>query len=101
MRGAGPWGAAVTALAMHSHSGRGARRDRAVVGMGRGSALPGLTLCPPFPGSVVGPALTFRIRQNPQNLSLADVASQAGELGRGTSGPAPLSPRLQLWGAPF
>ncbi|XP_037254502.1 receptor-type tyrosine-protein phosphatase-like N isoform X3 [Falco rusticolus] len=27
--------------------------------------------------SVVGPALTFRIRQNPQNLSLADVASQA------------------------
>uniref|UniRef100_A0A8C8ADS1 Protein tyrosine phosphatase receptor type N n=1 Tax=Otus sunia TaxID=257818 RepID=A0A8C8ADS1_9STRI len=30
--------------------------------------------------SVVGPALTFRIRQNPQNLSLADVASQAGEL---------------------
>uniref|UniRef100_A0A8C6NE49 Uncharacterized protein n=1 Tax=Melopsittacus undulatus TaxID=13146 RepID=A0A8C6NE49_MELUD len=30
--------------------------------------------------SVVGPALTFRIRQNPQNLSLSDVASQAGEL---------------------
>ncbi|XP_062435296.1 receptor-type tyrosine-protein phosphatase-like N isoform X2 [Rhea pennata] len=27
--------------------------------------------------SVVGPALTFRIRQNPQNLSLADVASRA------------------------
>ncbi|NXE23950.1 PTPRN protein, partial [Ardeotis kori] len=27
--------------------------------------------------SVVGPALTFRVRQNPQNLSLADVASQA------------------------
>ncbi|KAM6332866.1 receptor-type tyrosine-protein phosphatase-like N [Podargus strigoides] len=27
--------------------------------------------------SVVGPALTFRIRQNSQNLSLADVASQA------------------------
>ncbi|XP_071603710.1 receptor-type tyrosine-protein phosphatase-like N isoform X1 [Heliangelus exortis] len=27
--------------------------------------------------SVVGPALTFRIRQNPQNLSLADVANQA------------------------
>ncbi|XP_056206385.1 receptor-type tyrosine-protein phosphatase-like N isoform X2 [Falco biarmicus] len=27
--------------------------------------------------NVVGPALTFRIRQNPQNLSLADVASQA------------------------
>ncbi|XP_030808450.1 receptor-type tyrosine-protein phosphatase-like N isoform X4 [Camarhynchus parvulus] len=26
--------------------------------------------------SVVGPALTFRIRQNPQNFSLADVASQ-------------------------
>uniref|UniRef100_A0A8C5J931 Protein tyrosine phosphatase receptor type N n=1 Tax=Junco hyemalis TaxID=40217 RepID=A0A8C5J931_JUNHY len=31
--------------------------------------------------SVVGPALTFRIRQNPQNFSLADVASQTGELG--------------------
>uniref|UniRef100_A0A8C0HMX3 Protein tyrosine phosphatase receptor type N n=1 Tax=Buteo japonicus TaxID=224669 RepID=A0A8C0HMX3_9AVES len=46
----------------------------------KGSVLPGLTLCPPLPGSVVGPALTFRIRQNPQNLSLADVASQAGEL---------------------
>uniref|UniRef100_A0A8D2NTE2 Protein tyrosine phosphatase receptor type N n=1 Tax=Zosterops lateralis melanops TaxID=1220523 RepID=A0A8D2NTE2_ZOSLA len=30
--------------------------------------------------SVVGPALTFRIRQNPQNFSLADVASQTGEL---------------------
>uniref|UniRef100_A0A663MXW8 Protein tyrosine phosphatase receptor type N n=1 Tax=Athene cunicularia TaxID=194338 RepID=A0A663MXW8_ATHCN len=30
--------------------------------------------------SVVGPALTFRIRQNPQNLSLAEVANQAGEL---------------------
>ncbi|NXP06367.1 PTPRN protein, partial [Thinocorus orbignyianus] len=27
--------------------------------------------------SVVGPALTFRIRQNPQNFSLADVANQA------------------------
>ncbi|NXN36521.1 PTPRN protein, partial [Rhinoptilus africanus] len=27
--------------------------------------------------SVVGSALTFRIRQNPQNLSLADVANQA------------------------
>ncbi|NXJ73912.1 PTPRN protein, partial [Trogon melanurus] len=27
--------------------------------------------------SVVGPALTFRIQQNPQNFSLADVASQA------------------------
>ncbi|NXA32737.1 PTPRN protein, partial [Eudromia elegans] len=27
--------------------------------------------------SVVGPALTFRVRQNPQNLSLADVASRA------------------------
>ncbi|KAM6421192.1 receptor-type tyrosine-protein phosphatase-like N [Rhynochetos jubatus] len=27
--------------------------------------------------SVVGPALTFRIQQNPQNLSLADAASQA------------------------
>ncbi|XP_027638142.1 receptor-type tyrosine-protein phosphatase-like N isoform X3 [Falco peregrinus] len=30
--------------------------------------------------SVVGPALTFRIRQNPQNLSLADVASQAEQV---------------------
>ncbi|NWH80852.1 PTPRN protein, partial [Piaya cayana] len=30
--------------------------------------------------SVVGPALTFRIRQNPQNLSLADVASQAEQM---------------------
>ncbi|XP_046500291.1 receptor-type tyrosine-protein phosphatase-like N isoform X3 [Equus quagga] len=28
--------------------------------------------------SVVGPALTFRIRHNDQNLSLADVAQQAG-----------------------
>uniref|UniRef100_A0A8B9PG87 Protein tyrosine phosphatase receptor type N n=1 Tax=Apteryx owenii TaxID=8824 RepID=A0A8B9PG87_APTOW len=46
-------------------------------GVGAGSAVPGLTLCPS--GSVVGPALTFRIRQNPQNLSLADVASRAGE----------------------
>uniref|UniRef100_A0A8B9FDI4 Protein tyrosine phosphatase receptor type N n=1 Tax=Amazona collaria TaxID=241587 RepID=A0A8B9FDI4_9PSIT len=57
-----------------------ARREHAVVGMGMGAVLPGLMLCPPFPGSVVGPALTFRIRQNPQNLSLSDVASQAGEL---------------------
>lgn len=48
---------------------------------GRGSAFPAVTLCPPVPGSVVGPALTFRIRQNPQNFSLADVASQTGELG--------------------
>ncbi|NWT46588.1 PTPRN protein, partial [Chroicocephalus maculipennis] len=30
--------------------------------------------------SVVGPALTFRIRQNPQNLSLADVANQAEQV---------------------
>ncbi|NWS54109.1 PTPRN protein, partial [Chunga burmeisteri] len=30
--------------------------------------------------SVVGPALTFRIQQNPQNLSLADVASQAEQV---------------------
>ncbi|NXY00265.1 PTPRN protein, partial [Centropus bengalensis] len=30
--------------------------------------------------SVVGPALTFRVRQNPQNLSLADVASQAEQV---------------------
>uniref|UniRef100_H0V3J5 Protein tyrosine phosphatase receptor type N n=1 Tax=Cavia porcellus TaxID=10141 RepID=H0V3J5_CAVPO len=29
-------------------------------------------------GSVVGPALTFRIRHNEQNLSLADVTQQAG-----------------------
>ncbi|NWQ95379.1 PTPRN protein, partial [Burhinus bistriatus] len=30
--------------------------------------------------SVVGPALTFRIRQNPQNLSLADVAGHAEQV---------------------
>ncbi|NXN52064.1 PTPRN protein, partial [Rynchops niger] len=30
--------------------------------------------------SVVGPALTFRIRQNPQNLSLVDVANQAEQV---------------------
>ncbi|XP_068804939.1 receptor-type tyrosine-protein phosphatase-like N isoform X1 [Struthio camelus] len=30
--------------------------------------------------SVVGPALTFRVRQNPQNLSLADVASRAEQV---------------------
>ncbi|NXU58360.1 PTPRN protein, partial [Turnix velox] len=30
--------------------------------------------------SVVGSALTFRIRQNPQNLSLADVASRAEQV---------------------
>lgn len=30
-------------------------------------------------GSVVGPALTFRIRHNEQNLSLADVTQQAGK----------------------
>ncbi|NXI90848.1 PTPRN protein, partial [Psophia crepitans] len=30
--------------------------------------------------SVVGPALTFRIQQNPQNLSLADVASRAEQV---------------------
>uniref|UniRef100_A0AAZ3PGF1 Protein tyrosine phosphatase receptor type Na n=1 Tax=Oncorhynchus tshawytscha TaxID=74940 RepID=A0AAZ3PGF1_ONCTS len=29
--------------------------------------------------SVVGPALTFRIRQNPQNMSAEDVAEKAGE----------------------
>ena len=34
-----------------------------------------LSLC----SSVVGPALTFRIRQNAQNLSAADVAEKAGE----------------------
>uniref|UniRef100_A0A8C8AB57 Protein tyrosine phosphatase receptor type N n=1 Tax=Otus sunia TaxID=257818 RepID=A0A8C8AB57_9STRI len=42
--------------------------------------FPASCCVPLLPGSVVGPALTFRIRQNPQNLSLADVASQAGEL---------------------
>lgn len=47
VRGAGPWDAAVTAPAMRSHPGWGAGRDWAVVGMGRGSVLPGLTLCPP------------------------------------------------------
>ncbi|XP_051644009.1 receptor-type tyrosine-protein phosphatase-like N isoform X3 [Manacus candei] len=30
--------------------------------------------------SVVGPALTFRIRQNPQNFSLTDVASQTEQV---------------------
>ncbi|XP_068876972.1 receptor-type tyrosine-protein phosphatase-like N isoform X4 [Aphelocoma coerulescens] len=30
--------------------------------------------------SVVGPALTFRIQQNPQNFSLADVASQTEQV---------------------
>uniref|UniRef100_A0A8B9E957 Protein tyrosine phosphatase receptor type N n=1 Tax=Anser cygnoides TaxID=8845 RepID=A0A8B9E957_ANSCY len=30
--------------------------------------------------SVVGPALTFRVRQNAQNLSLADVASRAEQM---------------------
>lgn len=30
-------------------------------------------------GSVVGPAVTFRIRHNEQNLSLADVTQQAGK----------------------
>lgn len=67
--------------------------------MGRVSALPSLTLYLPFLGSVVGPALTFRIRQNPQNLSLADVASHAGESGRCPPGPAPLCPP-KLQGAP-
>lgn len=67
--------------------------------MGRVSALPSLTLHLPFPGSVVGPALTFRIRQNPQNLSLADVASHAGESGRCPPGPALLFPP-KLQGAP-
>uniref|UniRef100_A0A8B9SL84 Protein tyrosine phosphatase receptor type N n=1 Tax=Anas platyrhynchos TaxID=8839 RepID=A0A8B9SL84_ANAPL len=35
---------------------------------------------PVSPGSVVGPALTFRVRQNAQNLSLADVASRAEQM---------------------
>uniref|UniRef100_A0A2I3RC73 Protein tyrosine phosphatase receptor type N n=1 Tax=Pan troglodytes TaxID=9598 RepID=A0A2I3RC73_PANTR len=34
--------------------------------------------CRLLSGSVVGPALTFRIRHNEQNLSLADVTQQAG-----------------------
>lgn len=33
-----------------------------------------------LPCSVVGPALTFRIRHNHQNLSLGDVANRAGKL---------------------
>lgn len=78
VRGAGPWDAVVTATG----------RDRAVVGMGRGGLCSLVSHCVHLPGSVVGPALTFRIRQNPQNLSLADVANQAGELGRGPAGPA-------------
>lgn len=36
-------------------------------------------LSPCVPHSVVGPALTFRVRHNAQNLSLADVANRAGE----------------------
>uniref|UniRef100_A0A8C9NJ61 Protein tyrosine phosphatase receptor type N n=1 Tax=Serinus canaria TaxID=9135 RepID=A0A8C9NJ61_SERCA len=53
-------------------------------GMGQGGLHFQLSHCvPPVPGSVVGPALTFRIRQNPQNFSLADVASQTGELVKG------------------
>lgn len=51
---------------------------------GDGVCAPPFHTVPPLPNSVVGPALTFRIRQNPQNLSLADVASQAGELCKGS-----------------
>ena len=39
-----------------------------------------LSSCVLFPCSVVGPALTFRIRPNNQNLSAEDVADKAGEL---------------------
>lgn len=41
-------------------------------------------------GSVVGPAVTFRIRHNEQNLSLADVTQQAGKYH------SILGPRLSL-----
>lgn len=55
VRGAGPWGAAVTAPAMHSCPERGDGRNRAVVGMGRGSVLPSLTLSPHPPRQRRGP----------------------------------------------
>lgn len=32
--------------------------------------------------SVVGPALTFRIRQNEHNMTASEVAAKAGEAGR-------------------
>lgn len=52
-----------------------------MVRVGRGGLHFQVSHCvPPLPGSVVGPALTFRIRQNAQNFSLADVAGQTGEL---------------------
>lgn len=35
--------------------------------------------------SVVGPALTFRIRQNEHNMTAAEVAAKAGEAGKRTS----------------
>lgn len=35
--------------------------------------------------SVVGPALTFRIRQNEHNMTAAEVAAKAGEAGKHTN----------------
>lgn len=35
--------------------------------------------------SVVGPALTFRIRQNEHNMTAAEVAAKAGEAGKRTN----------------
>lgn len=35
--------------------------------------------------SVVGPALTFRIRQNKHNMTAAEVAAKAGEAGKHTN----------------
>lgn len=40
------------------------------------------TLCV---SSVVGPALTFRIRQNERNMTAAEVAAKAGEAGKCTN----------------
>ncbi|NXA21454.1 PTPRN protein, partial [Ibidorhyncha struthersii] len=50
--------------------------------------------------SVVGPALTFRIRQNPQNLSLADVSSQAGEMAKQLKAGMEQEPSARGGGAP-
>ena len=54
VRGVGSWGAAATALAVHSHPGQEFWRDWAVVGMGV-SVLPGLTRCPLTPWQCCGP----------------------------------------------
>lgn len=45
--------------------------------------------------SVVGPALTFRIRQNEHNMTAAEVAAKAGEVQKHTltDTPTPTYPR--------